>query len=161
MAITLKQLFSTWTGRWQQSAAHERAVVLVLLAMALMAALWLNLWTPQRQALLRAQQTYNQEMELRNTISQLPQASAPKPETALTSETLPGLLTRSSSEAHLSLERMDTDAAGQINLSLNGSLEKLLPWLDQLNNQGITVRTLSLSVGADQQLTVQLTVQAL
>jgi len=161
MPVTVKQLLSTWTARWQQSTEPERLVALLLMATLLIATLWITIAAPQRQALARAELAYQKERELSAAIIKLPKASDSPSTTARTSDSLSGLLTRSSSEARLNLERMDTDDGGQTNLSLNGLLENLIPWLDQLSQLGVTVRALSLGVNSDQQLSVQLTIEPL
>ncbi|MEK1941467.1 MAG: type II secretion system protein GspM [Pseudomonas sp.] len=159
MRLTFKQLLATFKGRWQQSAEHERKLMLVLLATLVIVILWVSVWAPQRQALVQAEQAHNEELELQTVIGQLPSAVKSDAPSPLNAETLSGLLTRSSSEAQLNLERMDMDTAGQINLSLNGSLTNLIPWLDQLSQQGVLVHSLSITVNPDQQLSVQLTLQ--
>ena len=157
--LTLKQLLSTFDARWQQSAEHERKLILVLLAALLTVTLWVSVWVPQRQALVRADMAHAEEVELQTTIGQLPEEVKSDTSSQLSAETLSGLLTRSSSEAQLNLERMDMDTASQINLSLTGSVTNLMPWLEQLSRQGVKIRSMSINVNADQQLSVQLTLQ--
>ncbi len=159
MQLIFKQLISTFKGRWQQSAEHERKLMLVLLAALVIITLWVSVWAPQRHALAQAELAFSEELELQTTIGQLPNDVKLDMPSQLNAETLSGLLTRSSSEAQLNLERIDMDTTGQINLSLNGSITNLLPWLEQLGHQGVEVQSMSINVNSDQQLSVQLTLQ--
>lgn len=49
--------------------------------------------------------------------------------------TLAGLITDSTAAANLTIERMDSEESGRLNLNLGGTLEEL-KWLDEVETRG-------------------------
>ena len=133
--------------RWQQLPERDRLALLVLAGFLGAVLIYLLLWQPVQQQLLAARGEYVRQTELhryllahaeqaRQVVSQPPQALAP--------DALQGLVTRSAAEAGLNIERLDSDNSGlQVNLAPS-AFATLLPWLQALQNSGVTLNEVNL-----------------
>ncbi|OEC37668.1 hypothetical protein A7D27_24980 [Pseudomonas sp. 1D4] len=132
--------------RWDQLPARERRALLLLVLFLTPILAWSLLLQPERAALQHAEQQYQRAQMLRFDLARLP-ASAPR--ASLAAKALPGLLARSSAEAQLTIERMDNESGGAIQLTLEGSLDALLGWLQTVERAGARVTRLGLEVNPD------------
>ncbi|NBA96195.1 type II secretion system protein GspM [Pseudomonas sp. R5(2019)] len=153
------RLFPAWRQRWQQLQDRERTALIALCVFLATSAFYGLIWQPQREALTAAKARYHDEQQLADLIKRLP---AVQPQTAarLQASDLPGLLTRSSADANLNLERMDTDSHQRVSLELAGGLVDLLGWLEHLTAAGAQVTTLALEVASDAQVRARLQLEA-
>lgn len=133
---------------------------LALLALFLGAVLiWTLLWQPQRLALQNAERHYREELQLAADLQRLPASGGSQPGVAIDADALPGLLARTSAEAKLNLERLDNEQQGRVNLSLDGALADLLPWLQHLGEQGVEVSSANLEVNPQAQVRARLVLE--
>lgn len=134
--------------RWQRLAKREQRALQALTVFAGLTSLYL-LWQPQQQALAQAEQRYTEETQLLHDLQQLPASPSSLRGPAISGDALPGMLARSSSQAGLNLERMDQEDQGRVNLSLEGPLNGLISWIDQLEQQHVSVLSFSIEVDKD------------
>ncbi|MDF2396077.1 general secretion pathway protein GspM [Pseudomonas sp. 3MA1] len=134
--------------RWQRLATREQRALQALTVFAGLTGLYL-LWQPQQQALAQAEQRYTEETQLLHDLQQLPASTSSLRGPAISGDALPGMLARSSSLAGLNLERMDQEDEGRVNLSLEGPLNGLITWIDQLEQQHVSVLSFSIEVNKD------------
>lgn len=155
----MNALFTRYSNRWQQLPPRDR-LALRLLALFLFATLfWTLLWSPQRQALQQAEQHYQEALQLQTDLLKLPSSSnAPAPRAD--NRTLAGLITDSTTAANLTIARMDSEDAGRLNLNLSGSLQALLQWLDEVENQGVNLVSLQLEVDPQAMVQARLSVES-
>ena len=141
--------------RWQTLAAREQTAVRGLAVFIGVIAAYLLLWQPPQLALAKAEQALNQQSRLQQQLQALPEQ--PRASTqAVSGEALPGLITRTSRQAQLNLERMDNTPSGHIDLSLEGPLAPFIGWLAELEQQQVKVLSLSLEVSPDARAKAQL-----
>ncbi|WP_265323333.1 type II secretion system protein GspM, partial [Pseudomonas aeruginosa] len=126
---------------------RERRALLGLAAFLGLSLAWVLLWQPQRQALLDAERHYQDELRLHADLQRLPGDTGGGPRIDATA--LPGLLARSSAQARLNVERMDSEGSGRMNLALEGQLADLLGWFESLGRSGVEVTSLDLEVSPD------------
>lgn len=141
--------------RWQRLAKREQRAVQALVVFAGLTSLYL-LWQPQQQALALAEQRYTEERQLLHDLQRLPASTYPRRVPSISGDALPGMLARSSSQAGLNLERMDQEDEGRVNLSLEGPLNGLITWIDQLEQQHVAVLSFSIEVNKDAIATARL-----
>ncbi|WOE77417.1 type II secretion system protein GspM [Pseudomonas protegens] len=134
--------------RWQRLAKREQRAVQALVLFAGLTSLYL-LWQPQQQALALAEQRYTEETQLLLDLQRLPVSTSALRGPVISGDALPGMLARSSSQAGLNLERMDQEDEGRVNLSLEGPLNGLITWIDQLEQQQVAVLSFSIEVNKD------------
>lgn len=134
--------------RWQRLAKREQRALQALTVFAGLTSLYL-LWQPQQQALAQAEQRYTEETQLLHDLQQLPASPSSLRGPVISGDALPGMLARSSSQAGLNLERMDQEDQGRVNLSLEGPLNGLISWIDQLEQQHVSVLSFSIEVDKD------------
>lgn len=141
--------------RWQALATREQQAVRGLAVFTGVMAAYLLLWQPPQQALARAEQAFNQQSRLQQQLHSLP-AQPRVSSKAISGEALPGLITRTSRQAQLNLERVDNSPSGHIDLSLEGPLAPFIGWLAELEQQQVKVLSLSLEVSPDARARAQL-----
>ncbi|MFU3618537.1 type II secretion system protein GspM [Pseudomonas paraeruginosa] len=134
-------------ARWLRLPIRERRALLGLAAFLGLSLAWVLLWQPQRQALLDAERHYQDELRLHADLQRLPGDTGGGPRIDATA--LPGLLARSSAQARLNVERMDSEGSGRMNLALEGQLADLLGWFESLGRSGVEVTSLDLEVSPD------------
>ncbi|MCK3838882.1 MULTISPECIES: type II secretion system protein GspM [Pseudomonas] len=66
--------------------------------------------------------------------------------TAIPAEALASTVTQTSRSAGLELEELESSAPGQVSLSVEGPLEKLLLWIDRLEQHRVIVSSFSIDV---------------
>ena len=155
----LSTLLRQSQGHWQRLAKREQRALQGLALFSAATLFYLLLWQPQQQALRLAEQRFIEVTDLHHQLQQLPATAPSSTAMAISAEALPGLLARSSSQAGLNLERMDNDAPGRINLALEGPLNSLISWVDQLEQQQVEVQSFSIEVSKEAIATARLQVQ--
>ncbi|MGV8590600.1 GspM family type II secretion system protein XcpZ, partial [Pseudomonas aeruginosa] len=70
---------------------------------------------------------------------------------------LQGMVTASAAQAGLSVERLDNEGEGAVQVALQPApFAKLLPWLEQLNGQGVQVAEAGLDRQVDGRVSARL-----
>ncbi|OLF51920.1 type II secretion system protein GspM [Pseudomonas chlororaphis] len=155
----MNALFTRYSNRWLQLPARDR-LALLLLGLFLAATLfWTLLWSPQRQALQTAERQFQEALQLQTDLLKLP-SSGNTHNPQASGRTLAGLITDSTAAANLTIERMDSEESGRLNLNLGGTLEELLKWLDEVENQGVNLVSLQLEVNPQAMIQARLTLEA-
>ncbi|MGE7957932.1 type II secretion system protein GspM [Pseudomonas sp. NPDC089530] len=155
----MNALLSRYSNRWQQLPARDR-LALRLLGLFLAATLfWTLLWSPQHQALQQAERQYQEALQLQTDLLKLPSSSNTRSPQA-DNRTLAGLITTSTAAADLTIARMDSEESGRLNLTLSGSLQALLQWLDEVENQGANLVSLQLEVDPQAMVQARLAVES-
>lgn len=144
---------------WQRLAKREQHALLGLAAFFTLVGFYTLIWQPQQQSLLEARERFSEAALLQQQLQQLPVEITPDDDTSLTASTLPGHIARSSNLAGLNLERMDNETPERISLSLEGPLNNLIQWIDQLEQKQVQVTALSLQVASNAIATAQLQVE--
>ncbi|WXL24668.1 type II secretion system protein GspM [Ectopseudomonas mendocina] len=144
---------------WQRLAKREQQALLGLALFFALVGFYRLIWQPQEQALERARDRFSEVSLLQQQLQQLPLDASSNDESALSPSTLPGHIARSSNLAGLNLERMDNETPERISLSLEGPLNNLIQWIDQLEQKQVHVTALSLEVASNAIATAQLQVE--
>ncbi|MDT9644397.1 type II secretion system protein GspM [Pseudomonas sp. JV245A] len=147
-------------GHWHRLAKREQRALKGLTLFSALTGAYLLLWQPQQQALQLAEQRFIEATQLQRLILQLHAGKPASPVTAISAEALPGMLARSSSQAGISLERMDNEAPGRVSLALEGPLTGVIAWVDELEQKQVDVLAFSIEVNKDAVATVRMQVQA-
>ncbi|CAI8907370.1 general secretion pathway protein M [Pseudomonas chlororaphis] len=148
-------LFNRYSNRWQQLPARDRLALKLLSLFLAVTLFWTLLWNPQRQA----EQQFQEALQLQTDLLKLPSSTLARGQQA-NSRTLAGLITASTAAANLSIERMDSEESGRLNLNLGGALQDLLTWLDEVENQGVNLVSLQLEVDPQALVQARLTLEA-
>lgn len=106
------------------------------------------LWQPLQRQLTQAMQAYERALALNQMLhTALPEASAAVAEVAAVSATaLAGFVARSSAAAGLTVQRMENNVDGATELTLEGRIDVLLAWIEDLNQHSIDLSALTLEV---------------
>ncbi|WP_271409332.1 type II secretion system protein GspM [Pseudomonas sp. Q1-7] len=146
--------------QWQRLPQREQQALLALGLFLGLVLAWLLLWQPQKQALEAAERRYQDELQLRQDLRSLPAAGAATQGERVDASALPGFLARTSANANLTIERMDNDGPGRMNLSLEGRLDSLVAWLERLEASGVNVTALGLEVSPEADAKARLALEA-
>ncbi|WMI99011.1 type II secretion system protein GspM [Pseudomonas chlororaphis subsp. aurantiaca] len=152
-------LFNRYSNRWQQLPARDRLALKLLSLFLAVTLFWTLLWSPQHQALREAEQQFQEALQLQTDLLKLPSSNNARSPQA-NSRTLASLITTSTAAANLSIERMDSEEAGRLNLNLGGALQDLLTWLDEVENQGVNLVSLQLEVDPQALVQARLTLES-
>ena len=149
--------------RWQQLPPRDRLALLGLGLFFVVVLVYLLLWQPVQRDLQQSRQWFSQQRELHSYLlehAEQARQTLAQPQQQVSAEALQGLLTRSAKEQGLSIERIDSDAAGvQVNLA-PVAFASLLPWLQQLQGEGVTFNQVSLERGEQGLLVARLSLAA-
>lgn len=166
--MNLKQQFalrasaSPLWSRWQQLAPRERLALTLLGACVLLAVLYLMLWQPASRELKSAQVYYQEQRALNAYLQQnAPQVrqQGGKPAVNLAPEQLQGLVTQSTQQYGLVVERFDSDGEGLLVSLAKAPFEPLLRFLTDLQTQGVILSEVSMDRAGDGQVDAQLTLK--
>lgn len=149
--------------RWRGLPARDRLALLWLGAFLLLVVLYLALWRPAERHLQSARQYFTEQRALHAYIQQqapnVRQADAAAPQAQIDPAALQGMVTASAAQAGLSVERLTTKArALQVALQ-PAPFAKLLPWLEQLNGQGVQVAEAGLDRQVDGRVSARLSLR--
>lgn len=149
--------------RWATLVPRERLALQVMLLFVIGALLYLSLWQPAQHRLHDAREALAQQLELSNYL----QAKAPlartlveKPTQTLAPEQLQGLVTSSAAAAQLTIERIDNQGDGSLQINLQPvAFSQLLKWLSELEGQGVRIDEAGLDRNEDSRVTARLTLR--
>lgn len=149
--------------RWATLVPRERLALLVMLLFVLGALLYIAFWKPAQHRLQNARDALAQQLELSAYL----QAKAPlarnlvaKPTQSLAPEQLQGLVTSSAAAAQLTIERIDNQGDGSLQINLQPvAFGQLLKWLSELEAQGVRIDEAGLDRNEDGRVTARLTMR--
>ncbi len=150
--------------RWRGLPARDRLALLWLGAFLLLVVLYLELWRPAERHLQSARQYFTEQRALHAYIQQqapnVRQADAAAPQAQIDPAALQGMVTASAAQAGLSVERLDNEGEGAVQVALQPApFAKLLPWLEQLNGQGVQVAEAGLDRQVDGRVSARLSLR--
>ncbi|NVZ25133.1 type II secretion system protein M [Pseudomonas gingeri] len=125
--------------RWQRLARRERQLLAGLGVFLLAATLFSGLWQPAQQRLKQARHLYQQRWALAAEV----QRARPATVRATSTQPLSTRLGESALAAGLELQQLDQDGQS-LRLTISGEALALLGWLDQIEQGGALLQTLSL-----------------
>ncbi|NVZ61517.1 type II secretion system protein M [Pseudomonas gingeri] len=125
--------------RWQRLARRERQLLVGLGVFLLAAALFSGLWQPAQQRQEQAWRLYQQRWALAAEV----QRARPATVRATSTQPLSTRLGESALAAGLELQQLDQDGQS-LRLTISGEALALLGWLDQIEQGGALLQTLSL-----------------
>lgn len=150
--------------RWRGLPARDRLALLWLGAFLLLVVLYLALWRPAERHLQSARQYFTEQRALHAYIQQqapnVRQADAAAPQAQIDPAALQGMVTASAAQAGLECRaprqrRRGRRAGGPA----AGAIAKLLPWLEQLNGQGVQVAEAGLDRQVDGRVSARLSLR--
>ncbi|MCO6056629.1 type II secretion system protein M [Pseudomonas sp. MOB-449] len=144
---------------WQRLPTRERRALLALALFIGLVLAWRLVWQPQQQALQHAERHYQEELQLQIDLANLPANPAP-PGERVDNAALPGFLARTTANADITLERMDGDGTGRMNLNLTGTLDSVLSWMERLEESGVEVVSLGMDVSREADVKARMVVEA-
>jgi len=149
--------------RWQQLPPRDRLALNLLAGFLALVMLYVAVWLPVQRHLKDARQWYQSQRELHQYIqsnAELARQSAASPAASIDAEQLQGLVTASAQQAALAIERYDNDGSG-LSLSLTQvPFATLLPWLADLEQQGVELAEVSLDRAGTGKVDARLTLRA-
>ncbi|NWA06660.1 type II secretion system protein GspM [Pseudomonas gingeri] len=125
--------------RWQRLARRERQLLAGLGVFLLAATLFSALWQPAQQRLEQARRLYQQRWALAAEV----QRARPAIARATSTQPLSARLGESALAAGLELQQLDQDGQS-LRLTISGEALALLGWLDQIEQGGALLQSLSL-----------------
>jgi general secretion pathway protein M len=154
---------SALAQRWRALAARERLALGLLAAFLLLVLLYLLLWRPAQQGLLAAREGHEQQRALHAYM----QAQAPlarslssTPQASLDPARLQGVVTASAAEQGLTVERLNSESDGSLEVSLQAApFAQLLRWFVVLERQGVRIAEAGLDRSEDNRVAARLTLR--
>lgn len=168
MATLRDRLHTHWqtssaATRWQALPPRDRLALAALGGFLALVLLYLALWRPAHNGMLEARRYFEQQRALNLYMqAQAPQARAgvERPQASVEPERLQGLVTASAAEQGLSVERMDSDAPGQVQVSLQPTaFPQLLRWFVALEAQGVRIEEAGLDRAEEGRVAARLTLR--
>lgn len=150
--------------RWQAMSARDRLALALLCGFLLLVLLYLLAWQPVSRNLEQARHFLQQQRALHAYLQeQAPQVRAlqGRPQSRIEPAALQGVVTGSAAGQGLSVERLDSQGNGalQINL-LPSEFGSLLRWLIELQEQGVRVEEAALERAGQGRVTARLLLRA-
>lgn len=149
--------------RWQQLPARDRLALSLLAVFMLLMALYAAIWLPLQREVREAREWYQSQRELHQyVLANAPQArqQGGEQQVRISAEQLQGVVTSSAQQAGISIERYDSDGSG-LSLSLSRvPFARLLPWLLELERQGVNLLEVNLDRGSEGRVDVRLSLSA-
>lgn len=146
--------------RWRGLAPRDRMSLGLLGLFLGLVVLYLLLWQPVQQRVAAAQSAFEQQRDLYAYLqAKAPQARnlVSKPTVSVDPARLQGLVTASAAEQGLSIERMDSDGDGAVQVSLQAApFAQLLRWFAVLEEQGVQIAEAGLDRGEENQVAARL-----
>ncbi|MEO4048201.1 type II secretion system protein M [Pseudomonas sp. CAU 1711] len=129
--------------RWQGLAQRDRLALALLGGFFALVLLYLLLWQPVSQRQARAGAYLQQQKALQAyMLQQAPQLRErqARPRASLDPSALQGLVTASAASQGLTIERLDSQGDGALQISLQPTeFARLLRWLVSLDEQGVSI----------------------
>ena len=124
---------------WQRISAREQRLLLAMVVVLLIFAGYSLIWQPSRLRLESAEQYYQQQLGLRTQL----QHAQPRIIVAGADQPLSLRVSDGASAAGLDIHQMDSDNEF-LRLTISGSPEALLQWLDSVERGGVALQSLTL-----------------
>ena len=154
---------STLARRWRALAARERLALGALALFLLLVLLYLLLWQPVQQRLAAARTGYEQQRALHAYLqaqAPLARSLASTPQASLDPARLQGVVTASAAEQGLTVERLDSEGDGSLEVSLQAApFAQLLRWFVVLERQGVRIAEVGLDRSEDNRVAARLTLR--
>ncbi|TIH09240.1 type II secretion system protein M [Pseudomonas leptonychotis] len=149
--------------RWRTLAPREQLSLASLGGFLLLVLLYLALWQPAQQRLLAARAAFETQRELNAYLhSQAPLARnlASTPQSRVEPARLQGLVTASATTQGLTIERLDSDGEGVLQVSVQAApFAQLLRWFAALQEQGVQIAEAGLDRSGDNQVAARLSLR--
>lgn len=127
------------TQRWQGLGLRERRMLVGLGIFLLVVSLFSGVWQPVQQRLEKAERLYQQRLLLAVEVQRAQPASL----RSTPSQPLSSRLSETVTAAGLELQQLDQDGQS-LRVTLSGNALALLQWLDQTEQSGAVLQSLSL-----------------
>jgi general secretion pathway protein M len=149
--------------RWRALAPREQVALGALLLFLLLVLLYLGLWQPAQKHVQQARQAFETQRELNAYMqanAERARTLASVPQVSLDPARLQGLITSTSAEQGLMVERVDSDGAGVVQVNLRPApFAQLLRWFTLLQEQGVEIAEAGLNRGDDNLVTARLSLR--
>lgn len=150
--------------RWKVLAPREQLSLTLLAAFLLLVLLYLTLWQPVQRQLQQARQSFMEQRDLHAYLQS--QASLARSLSGiavrtLEPERLQGVVTSSAGTQGLSIERLDGDGNGALQVNLQAApFAQLLRWFAVLHEQGVEIAEAGLERADDNRIVARLSLRA-
>lgn len=150
--------------RWRSLPPRDRLALVLLGGFLLLVLLYLSVWRPVERNAAEARQYYEQERELYAYL----QANAERArglsgevQERVDANRLQGFVTRSAAERGLSIERLESQGPGELQVSLPSvAFAELLRWFVELEAQGVRLQEVGLDRGEPGRVAARLVLTA-
>ena len=150
--------------RWRALPPRDRLALGLLGGFLLLVLLYLMVWRPAQTGALQAREYYQQERELNAYL----QANAGRargaqaaPQESIDASRLQGFVTRSAAEHGLSIERLDNQGAGGLQVNLQPvAFADLLRWFVELEAVGVRIDEAGLDRAEQGKVSARLTLRS-
>lgn len=168
IAIVKSQFAERWQRspvqrRWATLVPRERMALVLMMVFVVGALLYISLWQPAQHRLHSAREALAQQLELSGYLqAKAPQARAlvERPSSSVAPEQLQGLVTASAAAAQLTIERIDNQGDGSLQINLQPvAFGLLLGWFKELEAQGVRIDEAGLDRNEDGLVTSRLTLR--
>ncbi|MBV6753136.1 type II secretion system protein M [Pseudomonas chlororaphis] len=127
------------TQRWQGLGLRDRRMLVGLGIFLTLVSLFSGVWQPLQQRLERSERVYQQRLLLATEV----QRAQPASKRSTPSQPLSARLSETVAAAGLELQQLDQDGQS-LRVTLSGNALALLQWLDQTEQSGAVLQSLSL-----------------
>ncbi|MVW77265.1 general secretion pathway protein GspM [Pseudomonas sp. R-22-3w-18] len=168
----MSQMTKDWRGqleqsqllqRWRALAAREQMALAALGLFLALVLLYLGIWQPAQRQLLEARQAFAEQRELHAYLqahADLARGLSASPQQRVEPERLQGLVTSSAQQQGLSIERLDGDGAGMLQVNLQAApFAQLLRWFAVLQEQGVEIAEAGLERSDDNRVLARLSLR--
>ncbi|WP_210642492.1 MULTISPECIES: type II secretion system protein GspM [unclassified Pseudomonas] len=131
--------FNSLKRAWGRVSRREQGLLLGLAVLLLIVVAYTSIWQPTRQRLEVAERQYRQQAELHARI----QRAEPARDTAATTQPLSVRVNDSATAAGLDIAEMEVDG-DSLRLAVSGDANQLLHWLNQREQEGAALQSLTL-----------------
>lgn len=160
-ALQMQQ--SVLLQRWRALAPREQLSLTLLGSFLLLVLLYLTLWQPAQRHLQQARESFVEQRELHAYLlghAALARSLSAAPVRAVEPERLQGLVTSSAAVQGLSIERLDGDGGGMLQVNLQAApFAQLLRWFTVLQEQGVEIAEAGLERTDDNQVLARLSLR--
>jgi general secretion pathway protein M len=129
----------------------------------LLVLLYLTLWQPAQQRLANARSAFETQRELHAYLQSrapLARSLASRPQVSVEPARLQGLVTASAGAQGLSIERLDSDSEGALQVSVQPApFAQLLRWIAALEAQGVQIAEAGLDRAEDSKVAARLSLR--
>jgi len=148
---------------WQGLPPRDRLALGGLGAFLALVLLYLLLWQPAQRQLEQARQAFAEQRELHAYLqgrAPLARGLSASPQQRVEPERLQGLVTSSAQQQGLSIERLDGDGVGMLQVNLQAApFAQLLRWFAVLQEQGVEIAEAGLERSDDNRVLARLSLR--